>query len=416
MSRTFFMRALGTMFVTGVVTGFLAGCPDRKPQDTGAHDHAEASGEARHAGGHDDEHDGDHDDTPREVRISPQAMARVGLRIATVQEEPLAGGIAVPAEVQADPDRVAHVMPLVSGQLTEVGASVGARVTQGQVLAMLRSVQLGEARAALAHAQANVEVAQANFARQEELDREGIGSRRAYLEAQAELRRAQAALAAAQRTLEVYGRGGAGATVPIRSPIAGQIVARHATVGEVVGPADTLFQITDIERVWVIGRAYQQHAGALRAGAPAVLTLQAYPGRTWQGTVDYVAPALDERTRTLPVRVVLDNPDGMLRPGLFGDLSIATASPDIASPQGDQENVPMIEAQAVQVLDGQQVVFVPGAQEGTFHALPVALGERAGDRVRVLGGLAAGDRYVAARAFVLKSELLRGQLGHGHAH
>lgn len=398
--------------------GATSGCRERGAGDADGHGH-DHGGE--HAGDHGDEHAGDHGDehadehagdrgaAPMAVRISPRAVARLGIRVATVDSAPLAGGIEVPAEIQADPDRVAHVTPLVSGQLAEVGASLGARVQKGQTLAVLRSVQLGEARSALARARANVEVARSSFTRQEELAREGIGARRAYLEAQAELRRAEAELAAAQRTLEVYGRGGAGATVPIRSPIAGQVVARHATVGEVVGTDQALFQVTDIERVWVMGRAYQQHASALQVGAPAELVLQAYPGRSWQGSVDYVAPTLDERTRTLPVRMVLDNPDGLLRPGLFGTLSIAP-------PGRGREPVPVIQEQAVQRLDGHDVVFVPGAEEGGFRAVPVALGERAGGRVRVLSGLAPGERYVSDRAFVLKSELLRGQLGHGHAH
>ena len=155
---------------------------------------------------------------------------------------------------------------------------------------MIRSVALGEARAQAARARANVEVAQANFRRQEELRREGIGAERQFLEAQAELRRAQAEQSAADRALEVYGRGGRGSEVTIRSPIAGRVVSRHATVGEVVGPSDVLFEVTDIRKVWVVGRVYQQHAAQVREDATAVLTLQSHPGRNVLGTARLRSP------------------------------------------------------------------------------------------------------------------------------
>ena len=345
----------------------------------------------------------------REVRIEQQALERMGIEIATVASSPLAGGLELPAEIQAEPDRVAHVSSVVSGQLARVDASIGDEVKKGQTLAVIRSVQLGEARAAAARARANVAVARSSFERQEELQKEGIGAKRHYLEAQAELRRAQAELSAADRALEVYGRGGSGAEVTIESPIAGRILERHATVGEVVGPTDVLFQVTDIGRVWVVGRAYQQQAGLVREKAPSTLTLQAYPGRSWQGLIDYVAPALDERTRTLAVRLVLDNPEGLLRPGLFGTLSLSPSGAEV-------DSVPMVRAGALQRVGEELVVFAPTEDEGRFRAVVVAVGGRSRGLVTIASGLRDGDRYVAAGGFVLKSELLRADLGEGHAH
>jgi cobalt-zinc-cadmium efflux system membrane fusion protein len=371
---------------------------DTHEQGEGAHDEHQSEGhaEADHA-------------RDRVVKISREAIERSGIRIESALAVPAAGGIEVPAEVQAEPDKQAHVSSIVSGQIARVSASVGARVEAGQTLVVIRSVALGAARAQVARSRANVEVAEANFRRQEELQREKIGAERHFLEAQAELRRAQAEQSAAERALEVYGRGGSGSEVTIKSPIAGRVISRHATVGEVVAPSDVLFEIVDISRVWVVGRVYQQNAGAIHEGMSTILTLQALSGRTFTAPLDYVAPALDERTRTLPVRVVLDNPDGMLRPGLFGTLSI--------SPAGDTgDSVPAISSSAVQRLGDETVVFVPANEDGEFRAVSVTVASRGGDLVRLRSGLAAGDRYVAEGAFVLKSELSRGELGEGHAH
>jgi cobalt-zinc-cadmium efflux system membrane fusion protein len=297
---------------------------------------------------------------------------------------------------------------VVSGQIARVKVSVGDRVKAGQTLAVLRSVALGEARAQAARARANVEVAEATLRRQQELKTEGIGAERHFLEAQAEVKRAKAEQSAADRALEVYGRG-RGSEVTIKSPIEGRIISRHATVGEVVAPSDVLFEVTDIGEVWVVGRVYQQHATQVQEGAQAVFTLQSQLGRTFLGQLGYVAPALDERTRTLPVRMTLENSDGALRPGSFGTLSISPVG-------GGEDTVPAVSAGALQRLGEDTVVFVPGDEEGEFRAVSVMVATRGGGLARISQGIAPGDRYVADGGFVLKSELSRGELGEGHAH
>ncbi len=381
-----------------MLIGFLlAGCGGGEHEDEHGHDEHEAEaghGDARGEG---------------VVRIDPAAVARNDIRVEAVRATVVAGGIEAPAEVQLPPDRIAHVTPIVTGQLSRVEATVGDRVREGEVLAVLQSVELGESRGALAEARANVEVARANFERQNELQAEGIGARREHLEAEAALRRAEAELAAARQRLSVYGGGGSGSSTTIRSPIEGTVLERHATVGEVVGPDEVMFVIGDPAEVWVVGRVYPQDVEHVRAGAPVRLTLQSASDRTWRGSLDYVAPALDPDSRTLPVRVVLPNEDGTLRPGLFGTLSITPAAAGAAP-------VPAIEADAVIRMGGRDVVFVPGDAEGEFRAIDVTTGARGGGLVEVRAGLSAGERYVADGAFVLKSELGRSELGHGHAH
>ena len=344
---------------------------------------------------------------PRRVKVAPEAIERSGIRLARAIATPAGGGLTVTAEVVVEPDRQAHVSSVVAGQVARVDVSVGDTVERGQQLAVIRSVALGEARAEAARARANVEVAQANFRRQQELQREGIGAERYFLEAQADLRRAQAERSAAERALEVYGRGGSGSEVSLRSPIGGRVISRHATVGEVVAPGVTLFEVTDISRVWVVGRVYQQDAPAVREGAAAVFTLQSDASRAHRGRLDYVAPALDERSRTLPVRMVFDNPNGELRPGSFGSLTIGSAEPNPTL-------VPAVVGSAVQRIDAQPVVFVPGDGVGEFVAVPVRVVARLGELAQLEGALEVDAEYVAQGAFVLKSELSRSQTAEAH--
>jgi len=377
-----------------VALSLLTGCQSQpSPEDH----HYEAAG-------------GEHDPDGM-VRISKAGLERSGIRTEPVGLELLVGGVDVPAEVQLNPNRTAHITPMVAGQIDEVHVSLGDSVKANQALATMRSVALGEARSSVTNARAAVEVARANFVRQEELKREGIGSQRAYLEAQGELRSSESDLAAATERLHVYGgRKGAGSKTTIRSPLTGIVIERHATAGEVVSDGSSLFMVSDLSRVWVVGRVYEQDVAAARIAAPAVVSLQAYPGKTWPGQVSYVSHTLDPHTRTLDIRVELDNPDGTLRPGLFGRISLR--------PQGGgAEPVMVIPKSAVQRVEGQTLVFVATEEPGVFRPTFVTLGARTRDKVEVRDGAVEGDQVVVSGAFTLKSELLRGQLSDGdHEH
>ena len=141
-----------------------------------------------------------------------------------------------------------------------------------------------------------------------------------------------------------------------------------------------------------------------------MVTLQAYPGKDWRGEVCYVSHTLDPHSRTLAIRVELDNPDGTLRPGLFGRISL--------SPEGERaEPVAFIATSAVQRVDGQAMVFVATEEPGVFSPTLVTLGAQTQGKVEVRAGVVEGDRVVVSGAFTLKSELLRGRLSEGdHEH
>jgi len=359
--------------------------------------------------GHEGHAEGGHAEEEGVVHLSPSTLARGGVRVAAVTMGAARGVVEVAAEVHLNPDRVAHISPLVEGQLLGVGVTLGDKVEVEQELAILRSVSLGQARADLSRGVALRDVARQNFVRQQRLRSEGINSERSLLEAQLTLNEANAEQEAARSRLQVFGvTAGSGPDMALSSPIQGVIIERHATRGENVAPSDTLFVVADLSRVWVIGRVYEQQIGAVAPGMEATLSLNAYPGRTWDGTVDFVGAVVDEATRTLPIRVELNNTDGMLRPGLFGTLRL---SPSV---EGGMRVV--VPETAVQTMDDRSVVFVPGDEEGEFVVRGVTLGRSSQGQVEVLEGLERGGSVVVQGGFVLKSELMRGELGEGHAH
>lgn len=344
------------------------------------------------------------------VHLSPAAIERSGIAVGKVQQGSVQGGIDAPAEIQLNPDRTAHITPLLPGQLVEVRARLGDRVAEKQVIATLKSVALGEARAAASRAKAEAEVASANFKRQQELQQGGIGSKRAYVEAHGQLRQAEAELASALERLNVYGgEGGQGSLAVIRSPFVGTIIQRHATVGEVVSSERPLFVVADLSEVWVVGQVYEPDIAAVQLGAPATVRLQAYGGRTWKGKIGYVASTLDPNTRTLAIRVELENKEGLLRPGLFGSISVTPVG-------GPQKRAVVVPEKAIQRFKGKAVVFVPGPGAGVFRAVPVETGVRAQGKVEILRGVQEGDEVVVSGAFTLKSQALRGEMADGHHH
>ncbi len=386
--------------VLATALGVVAGC------SRGGHEHAHG-GEAEGAD-HDDDHgaEGHADDR---VVLAPEALVRSGVRVGEATRGVVRVALEVPAEVQLNPDRVAHISPLVGGQLISVDVTLGDAVEQGQPLARLRSVELGQARAALSRATALRKVARQTRDRQKRLRAEGISAERSLIEARLAYEQADAERDAAQSRLKVFGvQGGSGPDMALESPIAGRVVERHATRGENVSPDDTLFVVADLGRVWIIGRVYEQQVSQVEVGMAASLTLGAYPGRRWEGKIDFVGATLDASTRSLPIRMEVDNTDGRLRPGLFGALHLATDAP-----AAEAWVVPVA---AVQTLEGRSVVFVPGEGTGAFEARTVTVGREAEGRVEILDGLAAGASVVVEGAFLLNSELMRGELGHGHAH
>jgi RND family efflux transporter MFP subunit len=161
-----------------------------------------------------------------------------------------------------------------------------------------------------------------------------------------------------------------------------------------------IFTVADIHHVWAVGRAPERVISELGEGQTATLRLQAYPGDSFPGTISLLSPMLDESTRTLDVRVELDDESGRLRAGLFGSLALGTSDDAVLTvPDG-----------ALARIEGSDVVFVPGDAAGHFRAVPVVVGHRSMGLCEIERGVAEGDAVVTSGAFTLKSELLAAEM------
>lgn len=338
---------------------------------------------------------------PGEVRIDPDAMETAGIRLGRAERRALTGGAHLPGEIRFDPLSTAHVSPLVPGRFERVEVELGQEVRRGALLAVLASADVSGAQASLSAAEARLRAAESALERQRTLVREGIGARRGLEEAEAEAREARAQVEGIRAQLGVLGSRGEG--IRLVAPIDGVIVQLHATPGETASPDEPAFTIADPSAVSVYGQVPELAIAEVRPGQRVLFRPYAYPDLTLPGTITYIAPAIDEETRSLPIRVSLETMDARMRSGMFGAIELA----------GDDERPIAVPVEAVVTIEGQPMVFVPGDEEGTFRPLLVRLGRRAGAYYAIEGGLEEGAPIVVAGAFTLKSALRSHELPEG---
>lgn len=387
-----------TMQMLVMLVAFVLGCDEGGEAKSDEHEGHEHEGEAEHEEAA--EHAG-------ELHLDAAALERAGIRIGIAERRALTGGVAIPAEVQFEPNSIAHVAPLVPGRITKVTVGLGDRVSKGQLLGTVASSDVSGARAQLGQARARLSAAESTLRRQQQLSTEGIGAQRALIDAEAKVDELSAEVDGLRRQLSVFGSGSAG-ELALTAPIDGVLVFVHATIGETATPDEPIFVVTDPTKVWVRGNVPELEISRIEAGSAVIVRLHAYPELALPGTITYVAPALDEHTRSLPVRVSLAAPDDRLRSGLFGSIELIGGSAD--------ERVLVVPVDAIATLDGQTVVFVPADEPDTFRPQPIVLGRRAGGFFEVRSGLVEGEPLAISGSFTLKSALRSGELSEGHAH
>jgi cobalt-zinc-cadmium efflux system membrane fusion protein len=367
----------------------------------------EAPGEHHEEEGHATE---THAERPANMLEIEETMLR-DLRLTTtkVEQRPGGEGVNVVGELQADQGRYAEVGTAVTARVVRLLASPGQSVRAGQVLAEAQSVELGRARADYEAAQARVTLARAALDRKRALaDR--IVPRREVQEAESELAAAQAALNAATATLQALGASPRGAgdasRLSLIAPISGTVLERNIALGQMIAPEHVAFRIGDLRSLWLVAHAFERDAVRVAAGAPARVTLAAFPGEVFQGRVTYIGRQVDVTSRTIPVRVELANPRQLLRPGMSANawLQVSTAG----------QNVVTVPAASLQRVRDRWSVFIPKSAR-TFEIRAVGRGRDLQGEVEILSGLQPGETVVVDGAFLLKAEAEKAE-GEGDHH
>jgi len=383
---------------------------DDSHDEEGHRDEDKSGGEPQHTEG-EDEHG--HGEEGEALKLSDAELKSAGIRVGEAKVQAVADQISVPATVQADQNRIAHVAPKVSGRILRVHVRLGDSLQRGQVLATIDSMEVGEAQAAYVDARAQLDLAQSSFERARQLFEEQIIAQKDWLQAQADLQRARAAERAAASRLRLLGVGrptgqdDPSSVYTLVAPFAGTVTeVDNAVQGELAKPEEGLFTVADLSRVWVQASLPESDLARVRVGAPAAIEVAAYPDERFEGRVAYVSSGLDKETRTIQARIEVSNPKGRLKMEMFATAHIEAAA-------GEEQAV-ILPREAVVLMDGKPAVFV--RENGGFEARGVELGQALATGTVVRSGVRPGEQVVLAGAYALKARMLKSQMGEGHAH
>jgi cobalt-zinc-cadmium efflux system membrane fusion protein len=282
-------------------------------------------------------------------------------------------------------------------------ADLGERVAEGQRLATVESAEISQIRGDLERSRAAADIAKRNYEREKRLYEQNISPQKEMLDAEGLYRTAEADVRGAEAKLRTYGATvGQGGSFELSSPIAGTVVERSASPGQIVGPQTNLFTVADLTRVWITIDVYEADFGRLRTGAPVTVVPVALPSASFRGRVRSMGGVVDTTTHTFKVRVVVENPGQQLRPGMFAQVRIEVPG-DAA--RGTSVVVPEL---AVQDVNGAPAVFVATADSSRFVVRRITVGTRTGNGgLAVTRGLSPQDRIVTKGAFQLKAELMK---------
>ena len=394
------MRALATVIVA---TTFLIGCQRGAAEKPAASAEApqtaqgkEKTGEAASAG-----HEKD------ELKMSGDEITAAGIVTAVLQEKEVSEQLTVTASIEANRDRYASVAPRISGKVARVSASLGDQVKQGQALASIDSIEAGEAQSAYSQAATEYGVAKASLDRATKLRADEIIPEKDFLRARADSAKAGAVLQAAterRRALGISQRGGTPSGEPsvfaVTAPFAGTVVEKKAVMGELAQPDKPLFAIADMSTVWIETHLFEKDLGRVKLGAPATVTVAAYPDRNFEGKVTYISSAMDRETRTVVARVAMPNADGALKLGMFASAAIATG--------GGGAKMLLLPDDAVVLIQGQSSAFVKDGDG--FSARALDLGEKLRGQVVLKNGIRPGETVVVKGAYALKAKMLKSQI------
>ncbi len=356
------------------------------------------------------------------VKVAPDLLDEDGpLQTARVVRRSREGSMAHNGEVRLDEERAAYLSPRTAGTVRSILVDLGADVRRGQVLFTVDSPEFAEARAAHLIAQASLKLAEGTLDRERDLYEKKVCPRKDLLEAEAARDEAAATSQAARARLlacgltaqeiaDVSANGIESTALPVKAPFDGTVLERNLSLGAMVEPGQALLLLGDTSDMWVWTSLYERElAGLLREQAKgavlAHIEVPAYPDRIFPGRVERVGGIVDEATRTAQVRVVVDNPGGLLRAGMFARVHL------LGDDSGQALTVP---AEAVLEDEGRAFVFVPTVPP-YFVRRPVMIGSSWDDWVEITQGLTDGDIVVSRGAFTLKSDVLRSKMGAGCA-
>jgi membrane fusion protein, heavy metal efflux system len=354
---------------------------------------------------------GSSEDEQHVAKLSAEAIKAAGIDVATIQSGTIVRKITVPGTIMPVGDRVAHVAVKLPSIVAELRKNIGDPVEKNEVVAVLESREVAEAKSEYLAARLTNELQQELFERDKTLWDKKISSEQQFLRSRNEAARAKMRDDITRQKLFALGLTEAEiAGLPrqpepllrrqeVRSPISGHVVERKVELGVAMGRDNLetdLFVIADLDRVWVELAVSPEDVSLVRIGQMVWVAARGI-ATTATAKLIFIGPMLDKDTRSARVVAEIDNHDGVWRPGSFVSAAIVV----------EERSVPVaVPLGAIQTMDGGPVVFV--RTSGGFQTRPVVLGRRDERIVEIVSGLSGDEMIATTNTFLLKAEMLKG--------
>jgi len=320
------------------------------------------------------------------IAVSTEKVQKLGVRTEAAALRALSRELRAAARIEVDERRLHAVAPKFEGWIERLHANAtGQPVGRGQALAEVYSPEL-----------VSVQKEYALAARGEQSLKDAGAEAQAGMKqlADSSLARLRNWDISEEQIARLRESGEARRTLTLRAPAAGIVMEKKAVAGMRFMPGEALYQIADLSSVWAIADVFEQDIAGVRVGQKATVRIDAYPDKAFEGTVTYVYPTLKAETRSVPVRVELANPGGLLKPAMFATLELAS-----------EGGAKVLAVPTSAVIDSgvRRIVLVQSA-EGRYEPREVKLGMRAGDYVEVREGVKEGEPVVVAANFLIDAE------------
>lgn len=362
-------------------------------------------------------HSHDHDEIEEEhnhefVKFSPEDIKLHEIALTEAGPGNITQTAKAPARIVIGADSIAHVLPKAPGIAVSATKNLGQQVKAGELLATLDSKEMAEAKSDYLSALKKSEVATKTYQREKSLQEKNISSLQEFNAAEADYQSAAIDAQLAKQKLHALGLNDEEvAALPsaapetlrlyeIRSPIDGQIISRHISIGELVPVDQQVYEVADLSKVWAEISLFSQDRPLIKEGVPLSVKSSG-SDLTTDAHVIYLSPIIDPDTRTSTAIAEIENVDSAWLPGSFAQATLITDVIPVAL---------IVPRDAIQNVDGNDSLFV--THEDGFAVKNVQLGKADDDFVEIIAGLTPGEEYASKNTFILKAELQKDEAEH----
>ncbi len=318
------------------------------------------------------------------------------LTIDTVKTSSLTNAIKFNGLIDFNPDKVVNIFPLISGNLQNINVMPGDFVKAGQVLGIIKSAEVANYNAALISAEATIRSTAVQLAQQKALFKSGLASQIDITNADVNYEQAMAAKVAAEKILSINGNNKNGEYV-IKSPIDGFVVQKNVTNGMAIRTDNNtgLFTISDLKQVWVQANVYEQNISKVHLGDEVEVSTIAYPDKIFKGKIDKLMNVLDPTSKVMKMRIVLNNPDYILKPQMFATVTV-----------NNSENKEAISVSSgALIFDHSQYYVLLYKGRKDIQIRPVDVISINGQTAYIKSGVLPGERLIGSQAILIYGSL-----------